>query len=204
MKGSGPGPLSFGVICTFEPMGHSRNLLNHSCSFSLHLSGNKADPPKNVNGKTSLHHTRVYTAEEIQRHPDVRLTRGGLVLFALMSGGDCDDVRSPSRDHLWLLAARLKPSSRFLPSPCRASSDAGRTWPTRWHACGSATTESSRRTSSTAARGPASFSGSSSGAVPCKQPSAQIRRASCPAPPPASSFPPNGQSSRPSGSTPAR
>ena len=73
--------------------GHHR--LNDPCSFSLNLSGNRADPPKNANGNTSVHHARIYTAAEIQRHPDVRLTRGGLVLFALMSGGDYDDVRPP-------------------------------------------------------------------------------------------------------------
>ncbi|KAI1784256.1 hypothetical protein LXA43DRAFT_976766 [Ganoderma leucocontextum] len=60
-------------------------------NFSLNLSGNKADPPKDANGKSSDRHARVYTADEIQRHPDVRLTRGGLVLFALMSGGDYDE-----------------------------------------------------------------------------------------------------------------
>ncbi|KAM5535096.1 hypothetical protein V8D89_011182 [Ganoderma adspersum] len=60
-------------------------------NFSLNLSGNKAEPPRDANGKNSEHHARVYTADEIQRHPDVKLTRGGLILFALMSGGDYDD-----------------------------------------------------------------------------------------------------------------
>ncbi|KAM5535093.1 hypothetical protein V8D89_011179 [Ganoderma adspersum] len=60
-------------------------------NFSLNLSGNKAEPPKDANGKSSEHHARVYTADAIQRHPDVKLTRGGLILFALMSGGDYDD-----------------------------------------------------------------------------------------------------------------
>jgi len=35
----------------------------------------------------------VYTAEAIRTHPDVRLTRGGLILIALLAGGDYDKVR---------------------------------------------------------------------------------------------------------------
>jgi Holliday junction resolvase YEN1 len=34
----------------------------------------------------------VYTAEAIRTHPDVRLTRGGLILIALLAGGDYDKV----------------------------------------------------------------------------------------------------------------
>lgn len=32
----------------------------------------------------------IYTADTIRNHPDIRLTRGGLILFALLSGGDYD------------------------------------------------------------------------------------------------------------------
>ncbi|EJF60479.1 hypothetical protein DICSQDRAFT_162059 [Dichomitus squalens LYAD-421 SS1] len=59
-------------------------------NFGLDLSGNKGNPPKNADGNTSKAHAHVYTADDIRRHPDVRLTRDGLILFALMSGGDYD------------------------------------------------------------------------------------------------------------------
>ena len=63
-------------------------------SFSLNITGNKRNPPKNTDGKDSEAHVHVFTADGIQRHPDVQLTRGGLILFALMSGGDYDTVRT--------------------------------------------------------------------------------------------------------------
>jgi hypothetical protein len=35
----------------------------------------------------------VYTADAVREHPAVALTRGGLILFALLAGGDYDAVR---------------------------------------------------------------------------------------------------------------
>ena len=37
---------------------------------------------------------KVFTAEAIRTHPDIQMTRGGLLLFALVSGGDYDEVRN--------------------------------------------------------------------------------------------------------------
>lgn len=54
----------------------------------INLSGNKSKPALDKNGKPSKHHVWVYTADAIQSHPGVRLTRGGLILFALLNGGD--------------------------------------------------------------------------------------------------------------------
>ncbi|KZT08478.1 PIN domain-like protein [Laetiporus sulphureus 93-53] len=57
---------------------------------NLNLLGNKAYPALNSDGKPSQHHVMLYTADLIRTHPDVSLSRGGLILFALLSGGDYD------------------------------------------------------------------------------------------------------------------
>ena len=49
---------------------------------SLNLLGNKSHPPKDFEGRPSATHASIYTAEDVAAHPDVQLTRGGLVLFA--------------------------------------------------------------------------------------------------------------------------
>lgn len=58
---------------------------------SLTLSGNKSNPTLDSQGKPSKHHAMIYTAEAIRRHPDVGLTRGGFVLFAMLVKGDYGD-----------------------------------------------------------------------------------------------------------------
>jgi Holliday junction resolvase YEN1 len=57
-------------------------------SSSNTLSGNRANPALNSAGKDDKNHTRVFRLEDITNHPDVKLTRGGLILIGLMSGGD--------------------------------------------------------------------------------------------------------------------
>ncbi|KAF8154069.1 hypothetical protein B0H34DRAFT_799973 [Crassisporium funariophilum] len=52
------------------------------------LSGNRANPVLNAAGKDDKNHTRVFRLDDITRHPDIRLTRGGMILIGLMSGGD--------------------------------------------------------------------------------------------------------------------
>ncbi|KAL4262296.1 XPG-I domain-containing protein [Pleurotus pulmonarius] len=54
----------------------------------INLSGNKSKPAIDKRGKASKHHVWVYTADAIQSHPGVRMTRGGMILFALLNGGD--------------------------------------------------------------------------------------------------------------------
>ena len=61
-------------------------------SFSLNLTGNKAHPAVDANGKPSVNHGHVYTQDNIENHPEVQLTRGGLILIALLAGGDYDGV----------------------------------------------------------------------------------------------------------------
>ncbi|KAJ7675094.1 hypothetical protein B0H17DRAFT_1140524 [Mycena rosella] len=55
-------------------------------SASLDLSGNKAHPALDVNGNASKHHVMMYTADAVRS--TVGLTRGALLLFALLAGGD--------------------------------------------------------------------------------------------------------------------
>ncbi|TDL24180.1 PIN domain-like protein [Rickenella mellea] len=57
---------------------------------SLQLSGNKSNPALDSNGKPSSHHVMVFKASVIATHPGIGLSRGGMVLFALLTGGDYD------------------------------------------------------------------------------------------------------------------
>ncbi|KAG2355329.1 hypothetical protein BDR07DRAFT_548668 [Suillus spraguei] len=59
---------------------------------SLTFSGNKSNPALDSDGKPSKHHAMIYTAEAIRKHPEVRLTRGEFVLFAMPVKGDYGDV----------------------------------------------------------------------------------------------------------------
>lgn len=64
----------------------------HFGSGGLKLSGNVSNPVLNTEGKASKDHVMIFTADAIHSHPEVGLTRGGLILFALLSGGDYDQV----------------------------------------------------------------------------------------------------------------
>ncbi|KAG6889870.1 hypothetical protein C0992_003766, partial [Termitomyces sp. T32_za158] len=55
---------------------------------SNNLSGNRSNPVLNAAGKDDKNHTKVYRLSEITDHHDIRLTRGGMILIGLMSGGD--------------------------------------------------------------------------------------------------------------------
>ncbi|KAG6809715.1 hypothetical protein H0H92_015036 [Tricholoma furcatifolium] len=55
---------------------------------SNNLSGNRANPVLNAAGKDDKNHTKVYRIEDITSHPDILLTRGGMILIGLLSGGD--------------------------------------------------------------------------------------------------------------------
>ncbi|KIL64082.1 hypothetical protein M378DRAFT_186825 [Amanita muscaria Koide BX008] len=57
-------------------------------NISNNLSGNRANPILNSQGKDDKNHTRLYRASKILSHPSVSLTRGGLILIGLLSGGD--------------------------------------------------------------------------------------------------------------------
>ncbi|KAJ7743855.1 hypothetical protein B0H16DRAFT_999284 [Mycena metata] len=57
---------------------------------SNNLSGNRANPVLNSEGRDDKNHTRVYRIEDIMAHPDVSFTRGDMILIGLCSGGDYD------------------------------------------------------------------------------------------------------------------
>lgn len=52
------------------------------------LSGNRSNPVLNSAGKDDKNHSWVYEASDILSHPEIGLTRGGMILIALLSGGD--------------------------------------------------------------------------------------------------------------------
>ncbi|EIW76723.1 hypothetical protein CONPUDRAFT_146515 [Coniophora puteana RWD-64-598 SS2] len=52
------------------------------------LSGNRVAPAKNAQGKDDGKHALTFSAADLRTHPDIRLTRGGLILIGLLSGGD--------------------------------------------------------------------------------------------------------------------
>ncbi|OJA09143.1 hypothetical protein AZE42_02315 [Rhizopogon vesiculosus] len=52
------------------------------------LSGNRAHPVKNADGRDDGNHVATYRAVDIISHDDVRLSRGGCILIGLLSGGD--------------------------------------------------------------------------------------------------------------------
>ncbi|KAI0063521.1 hypothetical protein BV25DRAFT_1837513 [Artomyces pyxidatus] len=58
---------------------------------SASLTGNKSNPALDSEGKKSKDRVMIYTADAIKNHPSIQLTRGGLILIALLSGGDYHD-----------------------------------------------------------------------------------------------------------------
>ncbi|KAF7340225.1 hypothetical protein MVEN_01941200 [Mycena venus] len=57
---------------------------------SNNLSGNRANPVLNSEGRDDKNHTRVYRMADITDHPDVSFTRGDMIFIGLCSGGDYD------------------------------------------------------------------------------------------------------------------
>jgi Holliday junction resolvase YEN1 len=55
---------------------------------SATLSGNKSHHNVNALGKRDGLHTTIYRDEDIFEHPSIQLCQGGLILFALLGGGD--------------------------------------------------------------------------------------------------------------------
>ncbi|KAG1744694.1 uncharacterized protein EDB91DRAFT_199810 [Suillus paluster] len=52
------------------------------------LSGNRAHPVKNADGRDDGNHVVTYRAADLVSHGDVCLSRGGCILIGLLSGGD--------------------------------------------------------------------------------------------------------------------
>jgi Holliday junction resolvase YEN1 len=50
---------------------------------------------KNADGRADGNHSTVYTLDNILTHPSVQLTRGGLILIGLLSGGDYHQAGLP-------------------------------------------------------------------------------------------------------------
>ncbi|KEP47481.1 flap endonuclease GEN-like protein [Rhizoctonia solani 123E] len=57
---------------------------------SATLTGNRGYPALNREGKDDGVHVMVYRMDDIERDPACKLTRGGMILIALLSGGDYD------------------------------------------------------------------------------------------------------------------
>ncbi|KIP08265.1 hypothetical protein PHLGIDRAFT_46173, partial [Phlebiopsis gigantea 11061_1 CR5-6] len=57
---------------------------------SLALTGNRKNPATDASGNKNEHHAMVFTSDRIGGHPSIGLTRSGLILFAMLSGGDYD------------------------------------------------------------------------------------------------------------------
>ncbi|KIM41673.1 hypothetical protein M413DRAFT_135949 [Hebeloma cylindrosporum] len=55
---------------------------------SNNLSGNRANPVLNADGKDDKNHTRIFRIQDITTHQDIKLNRAGMILIGLMSGGD--------------------------------------------------------------------------------------------------------------------
>ena len=64
-------------------------------SASATLSGNSKHATKNADGRVDGNHSTVYTSADILAHPSVQLTRGGLILIGLLSGGDYHQAGLP-------------------------------------------------------------------------------------------------------------
>ncbi|KAL5498098.1 hypothetical protein ACEPAH_2228 [Sanghuangporus vaninii] len=54
------------------------------------LSGNSAHPVKNSTDRDDGEHTYTYSSSDILKHPEITLSQDGLVLIALLRGGDYD------------------------------------------------------------------------------------------------------------------
>ena len=55
---------------------------------SVNLTGNSKHATKNADGRVDGNHSTIYTSADILAHPSVQLTRGGVILIGLLSGGD--------------------------------------------------------------------------------------------------------------------
>ncbi|KAN0134508.1 hypothetical protein V8E53_007654, partial [Lactarius tabidus] len=62
---------------------------------SATLLGNLKHATKNADGRVDGNHSTVYTLADILVHPSVQLTRGGLILIILLSGGDYHQAGLP-------------------------------------------------------------------------------------------------------------
>lgn len=58
---------------------------------SISLSGNKSNPALNTAGKESKFHAMIYKADKFST-PEIGLSAAGLILFALVAGGDYNGV----------------------------------------------------------------------------------------------------------------
>lgn len=60
------------------------------------MSGNNGHPVSNTAGKSDDEHTFIYTSSAISQHPEIALTQDGLILIALLRGGDYDSSGLPN------------------------------------------------------------------------------------------------------------
>ncbi|KAI0065376.1 PIN domain-like protein [Artomyces pyxidatus] len=56
------------------------------------LSGNRGHIHKNADGRDDGNHSIIYKSQDLLSHPSILLSRGGLILIGLLSGGDYDEA----------------------------------------------------------------------------------------------------------------
>ena len=79
--------LSFASLSPLSIVWNTRSHFSIPSSSNT-LSGNRANPVLNAAGKDDKNHSHIFRLQDISTHPEIRLTRGGLILIGLMSGGD--------------------------------------------------------------------------------------------------------------------
>jgi hypothetical protein len=77
-----------GSTRALNPRHHSLTPRISYYSPSINLTGNHKHATKNADGRVDGNHSTIYTSTDILAHPSVQLTRGGLILIGLLSGGD--------------------------------------------------------------------------------------------------------------------
>ncbi|KAH9830729.1 PIN domain-like protein, partial [Rhodofomes roseus] len=101
---------------------------------SLNLTGNRANPATNANGKRSEYHVMTFSSESIRTHPDIQMSRGGLILFALVSGGDYDNGLKNFGPQIAHCLARLGFGDQLLRQYEQCQGQGMEAFLTRWRA----------------------------------------------------------------------
>ena len=82
-------------MCLYAGRSTSLTSYGSPSSPSANLTGNSKLATKNADGRVDGNHPTVYASADIFAHPSVQLTRGGLILIGLLSGGDYHQAGLP-------------------------------------------------------------------------------------------------------------
>ena len=80
------------AVCLHAGRSTSLTSYGSPSSPNADLTGNSKLATKNADGRMDGNHPTVYASADIFAHPSVQLTRGGLILIGLLSGGDYQPV----------------------------------------------------------------------------------------------------------------